>query len=265
MKRRLMSIYWSIKKVLAPDVIGSQVRYADFLRRYLKSRPRWLDLGCGHQFLPDWAWIPDTALLRSLPRIVGTDANVESLKRHALLTGRVASDITWLPFQSGSFDLVTANMVMEHVRDPEQVLREVRRVLAPGGVFLCHTPNLSSPLIAVAALIPQRQKNWLIGFFEERSEDDIYPAVYNFNTLEAVSSVSARAGFRLEACEFVVSEAVTQVLGPFAIPELLYIRLTQWKALAKLRPDMVAVLRPENLPGKGVTASKQVSPSTFSG
>ena len=245
MKRHLMSIYWSIKRVLAPDVIGSQVRYADFLLRYLKSMPRWLDLGCGRQFLPDWAWIPDRALLRSLPRIVGIDSNIESLKQHARLKERVGSDIGSLPFRSGSFDLVTANMVMEHVSDPEQVLNEVRRVLAPGGVFLCHTPNRSSPSIALAARIPRRQKNWLIGFFEDRSEDDIYPTVYKFNTLEAVTSMSARTGFRLEACELVVSEAVTQVLGPLAIPELLYIRLTQWMRLQKLRPDIIAVLRPE--------------------
>lgn len=244
MKGRLRSIYWSIKRVIAPDVIGSQVKYRDVLLRHLKASPRWLDIGCGHQFLPDWAWIPNKELLRSLPRIVGTDVNQEGLKQHVFLKERVQSDASCLPFRSGSFDLVTANMVMEHVPDPEKVLNEVRRVLAPTGVFLCHTPNRSSPLVAVASRIPQGQKNQLIGFFEDRSEDEIYPTVYRFNTLEAITSIGARAGFLVESCEFVVSEAVTQVLGPLAVFELLYIRMTQKQRFRKLRPDIIAILRP---------------------
>jgi ubiquinone/menaquinone biosynthesis C-methylase UbiE len=256
MKRRLMSIYWSIKKVLASDVISSQAKYRDVLLSQLRLMPRWLDLGCGDQFLPDWAWIPDKELLRSLPRLAGVDANLESLQQHAFLKERVQCDICYLPFSSRSFDLVTANMVMEHVREPEQVLKEVRRVLAPGGAFLCHTPNRSSPLIAAAARIPQRPKNRLIGFFEDRSEDDIYPAVYRFNTLGEITSMSARAGFHLESFEFVVSEAVTQVLGPLAIPELLYIRLTQWERLRKLRPDIITVLRRND--GDGVRSGVEM-------
>jgi SAM-dependent methyltransferase len=243
MKRRLRSIYWSIKKMLAPDVISSQVKYREVLLDNLKTHPRWLDLGCGHQFLPDWAWTPDTELLHSLPKVVGVDHDFGSLKQHVLLKDRVRSDVGSLPFRSGSFDLVTANMVMEHVADPKGVLAEVRRVLAPGGAFLIHTPNRSSPLVSMAARIPQRAKNRLIGFFEDRREDDVYPTVYRINTLQAVTRIGAQTGFHLESCEFVVSEAVTQVLGPLAIFELLYIRLTQWKRFAALRPDMIAVFR----------------------
>jgi SAM-dependent methyltransferase len=243
MKRYLRSVYWSIKKVLAPGVMGSQIRYGEVLLRHLKTLPRWLDLGCGHQFLPDWAWVPDTELLRLLPRVVGVDFDHESLRQHGFLKDRVRADIGSLPFPSGCFDLVTANMVMEHVGDPARVLNEVRRVLAPDGAFLFHTPNRSSPVVSLASHIPQRQKKWLIGFFEDRGEDDIYPTVYRFNTLRAVTGMSTPAGFHVESCEFVVSEAVTQVLGPLAIFELLYIRLTQSRRLARLRPDIIAVFR----------------------
>ena len=243
MKQRLMSIYWSIKKVLAPNVISSQVKYREVLLRHLKHLPRWLDLGCGNQFLPDWAWLPDKELLESLPGLAGLDANLERLQQHAFLRDRVQGDICYLPFIDESFDLITANMVMEHVHDPERVLNEVQRVLAPGGVFLCHTPNRSSPLIAAASCIPQRPKNRLIRFFEDRTDDEIYPTVYRFNTLGAITLMGGRAGFYVERFEFVVSEAVTQVLGPLSIPELFYIRLTQWERLRKLRPDIIAVLR----------------------
>ena len=61
--------------------------------------------------------------------------------------------------------------------------------------------------------------------------------------VKPITSMSAQSGFYVEWFEFVVSEAVTQVLGPLSIPELLYIRLTQWERFRKLRPDIIAVLR----------------------
>jgi SAM-dependent methyltransferase len=45
-----------------------------------------------------------------------------------------------LPFPDASTDLVCAMDVIEHVEDDRRVLREIRRVLAPGGVLLCSVP-----------------------------------------------------------------------------------------------------------------------------
>jgi SAM-dependent methyltransferase len=49
-----------------------------------------------------------------------------------------------LPFADGEFDMVHANQVIEHVRRSDAFLREVRRVLTPGGLALISTNNLSS-------------------------------------------------------------------------------------------------------------------------
>lgn len=46
-----------------------------------------------------------------------------------------------LPFPAGSFDVVIANSVLEHVTDLEACFREVARVLAPGGVFWFETAS----------------------------------------------------------------------------------------------------------------------------
>jgi SAM-dependent methyltransferase len=55
----------------------------------------------------------------------------------------VAADAHWLPFPADLFERVECDAVLEHVRDPAVVMREIERVLAPGGhahvvVPFCH-------------------------------------------------------------------------------------------------------------------------------
>ena len=52
-------------------------------------------------------------------------------------------DIEATSFASESFDFVICNHVLEHVSAPMAALREVRRILRPGGRFVCQTPYAS--------------------------------------------------------------------------------------------------------------------------
>lgn len=55
---------------------------------------------------------------------------------------RVDLDRTGLPYRGASFDCVTLLDVLEHVREPLDLLAEVERVLRPGGQVLVSTPNI---------------------------------------------------------------------------------------------------------------------------
>ncbi len=55
-------------------------------------------------------------------------------KRH-----HVVSDGCLLPFSDGSFDLVCSSLAMQWTNDPQSMMREMRRVLAPGGLILFST------------------------------------------------------------------------------------------------------------------------------
>lgn len=47
-------------------------------------------------------------------------------------------------FEPGSFDVITAFEVVEHLRDPLSEAKTVARALRPGGLFYCTTPNFAS-------------------------------------------------------------------------------------------------------------------------
>ena len=53
----------------------------------------------------------------------------------------VRGDCGALPFSDGAFDAVVSLQVVEHLPDPAAFVAECSRVLAPGGTFLCSTPN----------------------------------------------------------------------------------------------------------------------------
>ena len=71
-----------------------------------------------------------------------------------------------LPFPDKSFDLVTCSEVLEHIRNPQRALSEMRRVLKPSGVLLLSTPSMTArngwdkllaPFVAVVKFLTHYQ------------------------------------------------------------------------------------------------------------
>jgi 2-polyprenyl-3-methyl-5-hydroxy-6-metoxy-1,4-benzoquinol methylase len=57
-----------------------------------------------------------------------------------------------LPFEAGSFDVVLLGDVIEHLRDPVETLRRLRRFLRPGGRLVLSTPNVANWAIRLSLL-----------------------------------------------------------------------------------------------------------------
>lgn len=61
--------------------------------------------------------------------------------------GLVVSDLRALPFRTGSFELIYSMGTIEHFRDTEVAVREIVRVLKPGGTAIVGVPNRLDPFL----------------------------------------------------------------------------------------------------------------------
>jgi SAM-dependent methyltransferase len=78
----------------------------------------------------------------------------------------VVASATDLPFPTASIDFVVSSECIEHTRDPHRAVREMLRVLKPGGVLFLTTPNLVWRWsVGLAELLRVRRfegiENWL--------------------------------------------------------------------------------------------------------
>jgi len=89
--------------------------------------------------------------------VVGMDISAKFLgnaaSREALHLRYTVGDAMELPFGDGVFDGVSSFDVIEHVADAERVLKEIGRVLRPGGRIVVICPNYWSPVIPFKALL----------------------------------------------------------------------------------------------------------------
>lgn len=116
-----------------------------------------LDLGCGNGELL-------AALAARYPgaQLVGVEVSRGRARTAAArLGGRAQVAQTpgsgRLPLADRSFDLVLVTEVIEHLKDPLSLLREVRRLLAPGGRLAVTAPNSDAyPLWPAAGRLAQR-------------------------------------------------------------------------------------------------------------
>src|SRR5665213_3757264 len=157
-----------------------------------------LDVGCG----PGTITI-DLAKRVAPGRVIGVDAS-ESVLEGAARTAEEASctnvafqtgDIAQLPFEDGSFHIVHAHQVLQHLTDPVAALEEMRRVCRPGGIVAARDADYAAmtwfpeALLLIRALDLYRQTarmngaepdagRRLLRWANQAGFDDITPVSY---------------------------------------------------------------------------------------
>lgn len=107
----------------------------------LKPGMEILELGCGNGSL----WTENLQAIPSNIEIILSDISEGMLRDVRRTIGNdprftlATFDCHVIPYDEEQFDLVIANHVLFYCKDIQQVCEEIRRILKPGGIFLCST------------------------------------------------------------------------------------------------------------------------------
>lgn len=150
-----------------------------FLERYslddMFCDKRVLDLGCGAAGKSLYYVTQGAQKVTGVEIVAHYQAEAEALAKELGLSDRfefVSASALDLPFSDGSFDTIIMNDFMEHISDPESVLRESLRLLAPGGRIFINFPPYYHPF--GAHLSDVINMPWVHLFFSERMLVDAY-------------------------------------------------------------------------------------------
>jgi SAM-dependent methyltransferase len=174
--------------------------------------------------------------------VVGVDLDPR-VKENPLLDEAVVVEPGPLPFGDGSFDLVFAIYVLEHVNDPVGFAREIHRILKPGGLFLALTPNRYHYVSVIASLTPTVFHKW-VNARRGIDLEDTFPTLYLMNTRRSLRRLFVR-GFncvRMDTLE--IAPNYLRFSTPTFLLGALYERIVnRFNWLAALRVNILCVFQ----------------------
>jgi SAM-dependent methyltransferase/uncharacterized protein YbaR (Trm112 family) len=179
-------------------------RFLKHWRLALQKRNAWiLDIGCGIgvNSLP----LADQFTVIGFDSSRGAVSKVTEEARRQDLMGRTTffvGDGAFLPFRSEAFDYAQTIGTLHHLPDPEQALREIQKILTPGGIYYSVENNKTvfrgmfdlmmkiKPLWIEEAgteplISPEMINNWLRGLrVRVSSETSVFLPPHLFNLLQ---------------------------------------------------------------------------------
>lgn len=129
------------------------------------------------------------ALRDRCARLIGVDVddavleNRSTTENHVMDAGRV-------PLPDAVADLIVADFVLEHVKNPLDFVAEVDRLLKPGGLFCARTPHALNYISLGARILPKATHEWVMGAVQEdRQTEDVFEAYYRMNKLSEINTL----------------------------------------------------------------------------
>ena len=120
-----------------------------------------------------------------------------------------------LPFSDNQFDFVTYTDVMEHHSfSPKRVLREIHRVLVPGGCVIVVTPNHASLYNRIKLLFGGSVNDDFDYFFDMCAGDGVYAGHHREYTRAELTAALRRTQFQVRECR-VFEQDLTSLLYYF--------------------------------------------------
>jgi len=152
-----------------------------------------LDAGCGTYRTCS------RAELRKDIHIVGIDKD-PAVEENPFCNEALVCDLSYLPLDDASFDLIHCRWVIEHIENPLRTFHEFARVLKPGGRLLVLTPNIFHYATIAARLTP----HWFHRWWRQEGEEP-FSTYYRANCPRKLRSLCMKAGLRVERLELIES------------------------------------------------------------
>jgi len=144
--------------------------------------------------------------------VVGLELNPDAAHRaRARLTAVYGQDVGTdpsLPYPPGYFDVITFADVLEHMAEPETVLRILRRYLAPDGAIVCSIPNVRHESVLLPLLVN--------GTFTYEDAGILDRTHLRFFTLSSMVDMLRNAGFAAQGQAVAVRSQPSQALSHVA-------------------------------------------------
>jgi SAM-dependent methyltransferase len=222
--------------------------YVETVKARFQDGCCWLEAGGGRRIFHDLE-DGERELVQRATCVVACDCDVPSLAGHASVDHLVCGDLARLPFASNTFDFITCAMVVEHLKEPGTAIKELGRVLAPGGRLIIHTVNYwgyPTLLAQLSKMIPFGLRRRLIARITKRQEVDIFPTYYRCNTAGRMRRLLEQAGLKVEELRHESAGILFPRIMPAYLLEMLYIKLTLRPWFAGLRGQLlVTAVKPQ--------------------
>lgn len=163
--------------------------FREIVLAHLKPEHVLLDLGAGRGRVRQMNFRGLAA------RVCGVDPDERVVDNPLLDEGKVGMGES-IPYPDETFDVVVSANVLEHLVRPEEVFREICRVMKPGGLFLGKTMNRLHYAAMISQITPHRFHEWVNRRRGMRA-DDTFPTVYRVNTPRRMREVAEATGLRL--------------------------------------------------------------------
>lgn len=165
-----------------------------------------LDVGCA-------AGAMGAALLeRGAKEVVGIEREARAARlARTRLTAVYQLDLESLPdlpYPDGHFDVITFADVLEHLAEPQALLRHLRRYLKDGGMVVCSIPNIRHESVLLPLLVEGRFQYAEAGILDRTH--------LRFFTLTEIQHLMSGAGFSIESGVEAVASPPSAHLGRLA-------------------------------------------------
>lgn len=133
------------------DVASRGRRVARLFQKHVARPQRLLDIGCGTGTVS--MYLKEFLGAREVCGVEISEIRAAAARQKGVKCVQIDLNETPIPFADNSFDAIFCGEVIEHLVDPDHLLDEIRRTLAPEGVCVLTTPNLAAWINRIALFL----------------------------------------------------------------------------------------------------------------